>query len=183
MSVKVIVITSVLVLIGFIGLMLISGVISWSNNEIDLKNGVFAQQKKNEAVFDKTWKTISQTVQVSDKYKDSFKDVYKEIMAGRYSADKKSNPVFKWIQEANIQFSDRIYEKLMTVIEANRAEFLLEQSKLIDINNEHTKLIEKFPGSIYNMILNRAKIDIAIVTSTKTEEVFKSRKDDDIKLN
>jgi len=183
MSVKfIVIITSILIISGLLAISLITGFISWSNQEIDLKNGVFAQQKKNEAVFDKVWKTISQTAQVSDKYKDSFKDVYADIMNNRYAGDKKTNPVFKWIQESNPQFSDKIYEKLMTVIEANRAEFTLEQTKLIDVNNEHTKLIEKFPGSFYNIFLNRAKIDIAVVTSTKTEEAFKSRKDDDIEL-
>jgi hypothetical protein len=180
---KSLVITTIAVIIGVIIVLVGAGMISWSNTEITQKNGVYAQQKKNEAVFDKTWKTITQTVQVSDRYKNSFKEAFTAIMSNRYGADKKTNPVFKWIQESNIQFSDQIYQKLMTCIEANRAEFLLEQTKLIDLNREHTILIEQFPGSLYNIILKRDTIVIVVVTSTKTGEVFKSEKDEYINLD
>jgi len=163
-------------------LSMIFGIIGWSNGEVNLRQQVIAQQKVNETVFDNTWKIISQTAQVTDKYKESFRVVYKEMMEGRYSADKNTNPLFKWISESTPQFSDAIYIRLMNIIEANRATFTLEQKKLIDINRQHTTMISVFPGILLASIFNRQEIEITVITSERTEEIFKTEREDSVNV-
>ncbi len=53
---------------------------SYSNNEIRLRNAIAAQQKSNESSFDKTWKVIQQQAGVATTERESFRQVYTEIM-------------------------------------------------------------------------------------------------------
>lgn len=169
-------------IIFIVCLFAVFGIVGWSNNEVQLRQQVVAQQKVNETVFDNTWKTISQTAQVTDKYKESFRVVYKDMMEGRYSADKNQNPLFKWINESNPQFGDAVFTRLVTIIEANRATFTLEQKKLIDLNRQHITMISTFPGSLFASFLGRIAIQITVVTSETTEKVFKNGREDSIKV-
>lgn len=172
---------SILAILAVFVVVILSWAIGWSNGEIELKNGVFAQQKVNEAVFDNTWKTISQEAQVSNTYKDSFKAVYVDIMNARYASDRSAS-LMKWVTESNPNFDTKLFEKLMVTIEAQRQTFTENQKKLIDINNVHTNMIQKFPGVILASILGRQEIKITVVTSAKTEESFKTGQDNDVQL-
>jgi hypothetical protein len=170
----------VLALVGILLVSLVLNVISWSNNEIALRQQVLAQQKVNTTVFDKTWKVIAQQAQVTDKYKDSFKEVYQTIMNERYENSK--NVMWQWIQEQNPQFESRLFEKLMVSIESLRNEFQLEQKKLIDLGRQHTVMVSQFPGSLWASLLGRNVIELQIVTSAKTEESFKTGQENDVKV-
>lgn len=154
--------------------------ISWSNQEVALRQTVLAQQKVNATIFDKTWKVISQQAQVTDNYKESFKDVYKTIMNERYENSK--NVMFNWITENNPNFSSGLFEKLMVSIESLRAEFAMEQKKLIDLGRQHTTMIQQFPGNFIAGFLGREAIDLQIVTSEKTEDAFKTGQENDVKV-
>jgi len=55
--------------------------------------------KANEVVFDNTWKTISQLVQVSDDYKNSFKEIYVGMAQARNSGN--DAKLMKWVKESN----------------------------------------------------------------------------------
>jgi flagellar basal body-associated protein FliL len=151
---------------------------SISNQEIGLRNQAKAQQDANKVVFDKTWKVVQQYAQVTDNYKDAFERIYVKIMDARY--DGKDNVLMNWITESNPNFSTELYSKLMDEISANKAEFLRVQERLIDIKREHDNLRLKFPGSL--ILSGRPEIVIQLVTSTKTEEAFKTGKDDDTQL-
>jgi len=151
-----------------------------SNTEIELREQAVAQEKDNQNIYDKTWKTIKQKAQITDKYAKDFKDIYSNLMNSRYQGDQKSNPTFKWIHEQNPQFSVEMYKDLSDAIEANRAEFARVQSRLIDIKREHDVLRKRFPSKL--IVGGREELVVTIVTSTKTDEVFKSGKDDNIEL-
>ena len=157
--------------------------ISYNNQEVQLRNQITAQIKVNNAVYDQVWKVISQQAQVTDSYKESFRDIYVNIMQGRYSQGSKDGSLMKWIQESNPQFDSRLYEKLMTSIEAQRISFTNNQKMLIDLKLQHDNLLDVFPGNVFLVWLGgKQKIDIPIVTSTRTEQVFETRKDDDVEL-
>jgi len=130
----------VLVSLGMVTLIIILMAIGWSNQEIELRNQSVAQQKANEVIFDKTWKVIKQKAQITDKYAKDFKDIYVSIMNERYEGDQKNNPMFKWIQEQNPNFSVDMYKDLSDSIEANRAEFARVQNRLVDIKRDMTIL-------------------------------------------
>lgn len=160
------------------GALLVMAYFNFSNTEIRLRNKIEASQKVNETVFDTTWKIISQQAQVADKYKESFKDIFVGIMDARYS--KGDGSLMKWITETNPQFDPSLYTKLANSIEVQRTTFQNEQAKLLDLKREHDDLIGTFPGSVF--LMNRSRITVQIVTSTKTDKAFSSGKDDDIEL-
>ena len=150
-----------------------------SNGEIRLRNEVEAQKKNVTAVFDNTWKIIQQQAGVSDQYKDSFKEIYIGIMEERYD-NARGGAVFSWITEQNPNFDTKLYANLQTSIEAQRTNFTREQKKLIDLQREHTTYLQVFPNSIF--VGGRSKIEITIITSAKTEEVYKTSQENDIEL-
>lgn len=181
MKTKTIVISSIIV-VFLLGILLIGGLaiayFNISNEEISLRNQAKAQEKANEVIFDKTWKTIQQIANVSDQYKNSFKEIYSQIMNERYKND--DGMLMKWIQESTPTFSTDLYKQLNDAISANRAEFAEVQKRLIDIKRVHDDLRLKFPSSI--VLSGRPEIEIKIVTSSKTEKAFSTGKDDDINL-
>ena len=170
--------TLLTVVLGFI-LVLIITWISSSNREIDLRNKITAQQKNLEVVFDNTWKIISQQAQVTDKYKDSFREIYQGLMNERYGEGDKQS-LMRWVTESNPNFDASVFTKLMSSIEAQRESFTTEQTKLLSFKNSHDNVIDKFPSSLF--VGGRGKIEVNVVTSGKTEEVFKLGKENDVKM-
>jgi hypothetical protein len=164
------------VMFGLLGVIQYVGL---SNQEVQLASQFKAQQTKNTAVFDNTWKIISEVAEVSDQYKDAFKEIYPALMQGRYG-NQKDGSLMKWVTESNPNFDTSLYSKLVNAIEEQRTLFTAEQEKLIDIKREHDVLVQTFPGSIF--LSGRQLPDMVIVTSTKTAEAFKSGKDDDTQL-
>ena len=161
--------------------------INTSNHEIDLRTTATAQQKNTEAYFDKMWKIISQDNQAAEKYKNAFKEVYVPLIEGRYS-QKDANgkyisgdgSLMKLVMESNPNFTPELYQKLMSAIEGQREGFFVEQQKLIDIEREHTALRLKFPSSW--IVGGRPALKITVITSEKTEQVFKIGQENDITL-
>ena len=74
-------------------------------------------------------------------------------------------------------------EKLYRVVEANTPEeFLYKNAELIDLKRQHDTLLTSFPNNLYFTVLKVDKIKINVVTSTKTEKVFETGKDDEVDL-
>jgi hypothetical protein len=163
-----------------IGVIIAGMYISTSNREIDLRNLIAQQESVREANFDKMWKVISQKAQIPGQYKNDFKEVYTPLIEGRYSGDK-GGMFMKWIQEHNPKFEGAaLYKDLMTSIESLRESFFQEQKKLVSIKKQHDDLLMKFPSSIF--VGSRGRIDVKVVSSTKTKEIVGSGIEDDISL-
>jgi hypothetical protein len=152
--------------------------VSISNTEIRTRNLAEAQQENCEAYFDKMWKILQQQANVADKYKEAFKEIYPQLIAGRYSGGQ--GQLMQWIQEHNPKFDPSLYGKLMNSIEAQREGFFNEQKKLISINNTHKNLLTTFPSSL--IVGDREPLNIKIIKSVKTEEVYESGQENDINL-
>lgn len=169
-----------IVLVGVLSLTLIGVIwgVGVSNSEIKVRNREIAQQKTCEAYFDKLWKILQQKAGVADQYKNSFKEIYIPMIEGRYSQG--DGTLMKWVTEHNPNFDNSLYKDLMASIEGERNGFFLEQEKLIDIDRQHKTMRQTFPNSL--IIGSRLDIDIKIITSLKTEEVYKSGKEDNIEL-
>ena len=174
----------VIVLIGIIG---ISMYINKSNQEIDLRERVDAQQQTSEANFDKMYKTITQLAEIPQQFakesKESFKEIYPALMEGRYQNDR-GGALMSWVSEHNPTYDmaavGKLYENLANAIEANRAEFFVEQKKLIDLQREHSALLKKWPGSWF--LSGRDEIEIVVITSANTEKVYTDGQENDINL-
>ena len=141
-----------------------------------------AAQLNSQVVFDNTWKKIQQQAGVADQYKIGFKEIYVAMMDARYAGDSASGKetLMKWITESNPTFDVSLYKTLMNTIEGSRNEFTMEQKKLIDIDRELKSMKVTFPNSL--ILGGKADLEIVLVTSSKTEEAYKTGKDDDIDL-
>jgi len=150
--------------------------VSISNQEIQLVSRFEAQEKNVAAVFDNTWKTIQQVAQVSNQYKEAFAEIYPKLITGRYN----QGELLKFVTESNPTFDTSLYNRLVSVIESNRATFTMEQKIAIDIAREQNVLVKTFPGSLF--VGGRPLLVYKPITSDRTEDVVKTRKDNDIKL-
>jgi len=173
---------SVLGLIGALIIVILTAIIMYftiSNSEVRLRSQVDAQKKNVEAVFDNTWKIIQQQAQVSSEYKDSFREIYSEIMGERYD-NARGGALMSWITEQNPNFDVSLYKTLQISIEAQRTNFTREQKKLIDLKREHDVYLTVFPNSLF--VGGRPKIEITIITTEKTKEVYRTSEENDVNL-
>lgn len=157
--------------------------ISFSNTEVTLKNRFEAKLDERTSFYDQMHKIISQKVQISNKVDESFKDNINTIMEGRKDSEQ---VMFKWITEsnpnANFDQVSILYQELSRTIEAKRTEFFMVEKGLADINREYKNLTNTFPNSMYFSILGKTPISYKPIQSTLTEQVMKTGKDDNIKL-
>lgn len=152
--------------------------VGYSNEEVALRNQFNAQQKVSTVVYDQVWKIIQQQAGVAGKYADDFKEIYPKLMEGRYG--KGDGSLMKWVVEHNPNFDTSLYAKLMDSVEVQRTTFTETQKKLIDLKREHDNLRTVAPSSWF--VGRRAELILQLVTSTKTENAFKTGKDDDVNL-
>lgn len=150
-----------------------------SNHEITLRQQVKAQQDVYELNYDKMFKVIAQIAQLPKEAEKTFKNIYPELIKGRYDNDR-GGALMSWITENNPQFDFSLYGRLADAIEGNRQEFFNEGKKLRDIQREHTTYVTTWPATMY--IPGRDTIAIQLITSTQTEQVFKTGKEDNIDL-
>jgi len=179
MKTKTIVALSSLILIAVIALIWFSMSVSTTNREIDLRTTTMAQQTKCEAYFDKMWKILKTQADVADQYKKAFEEIYPKLIEGRYS--KGDGSLMKWITEHNPEFKTNMYEKVMQSIEIERTGYFNEQTRLIDMQREHSALLQKIPSKWFlNDTLK--PIHIIIVTSANTKEAYITGEENDVDL-
>lgn len=172
------VVVGVVIVFGLIGFLMYASI---TNHHADIMNQATAQQKANEVIYDEVWKVLQQKAGILDKYAADFKSVYATIFDERYQGENSGqSPAFKWIQEQNPNFSMEMYKDLSTAVEAYRGKFSRTQQKLIDIKREDDNMHTKIPSSWF--IGGKKDLEINIVTSSKTEKVFSTGKEDDIDL-
>lgn len=153
--------------------------ISASNREIGLRNLAAGQQDVCKMVFDETWKIISQKAQVADKYKEAYKEIFPALMEGRYG-NERGGALMSWITEHNPEFDSSLYKEISNSIESQRHKFTEAQTRLRDIKVQHDDLRLKWPNSWF--VGNRPELKITIVTSEKTESIFQTGQENDVKV-
>lgn len=160
------------------------GGVSFHNKEVQLRNLITAKQTDNKNEMDAMWKNIAQTAQVAEKDRDSLMAIFQNYATARSGGSDNKAPLMKWVTEScpQVAVNSQTFEKLMNIIVSQRDGFKFRQKELLDFNREHDNLIDVFPGNLYAMVLHRGKIDVIIVTSTRTDNAFKTGKDDDTQL-
>lgn len=153
--------------------------IHYHNAQIESKNLVLQKQTACEAHFDMMWKSIQQVASVPEAAKESFKAMYEPLITGRYAVDS-SGPVMKWIKEENPTFDWSLYKNVQSTIEAQRISFFKDQEMLLDVNREYKNLIQTVPGSWF--LDPTDTILVVIITSDKTEDAYKTGKENDIDI-
>ena len=172
------VIVGVVLLLGVLLFTYFSMSIGYKNEEVDLRERITSQVSVNKIRFDTQWKLIAQQAQVSEKYKDAFKEIYIGIMTSRYGKDgRQEGGMMNILQESNPNFDNTMYKKLMETIEEQKLSFEREQKILIALGQQHNILLKKYPGSWF--LSDIKPIDIVIITSGKTKNVFETGEDND----
>lgn len=161
----------------------VNAVVSFSNDEITLRNTFDQKMKHRTAFYDGMWKTISQKSQITLKNDSSFQKNVMLIMDGRKDAP---NVFMKWVTEtnpnANYSEVSKMYQDLSRTVESKRDDFLNEETVIQDVVLQHTNLITIFPGSFYNIFFHRTLLEYKPITSDRTDEVMKTGKDNNVTL-
>lgn len=142
---------------------------------VNARNSYDGQLKANEASFDNTWKTIQQAAQVPAEKKNAFK----EIISGYANArGENGGSILSAVREAVPNLDLGIYDKLMNIIVGARATWTTDQKTLAD----KAMIYNNVAQSPLNIIARSiggfpSSIKAKIVSSDKTEEAFKTAKD------
>lgn len=155
--------------------------IGFHNSEVKLRNLITNKQTDNKSQMDKMWKNISQTAQVTDMQKSALIEIFNGYAQARTGGGNNGS-LMKWVQETVPNVDQTTYTKLQNIILAERDGFAMRQKEILDFKREHDNLIDTFPNNIFAALLGRNKINVVIVTSTRTETAFETGRDDDIKL-
>lgn len=162
-------------------LALIIGVMymSYSNQEVRLRNAITARQEANKATFDNMWKQIKQTAEVTDAQKNALLEIFiGHAKARSGSGDDKA--VVKWLQESVPNVDVSVYKNLQNIIVAARNSFTTDQLALLDLQREHNNCLTMVPSSFF--VGGRPPIKVTLVTSERTDAAFSAGKDDDVSV-
>ena len=162
----------------------IFSVIGINNTCVQMEAGIKAQYDQNRHNYDNMWKKFKEATQVTSMYTEDLKKVYDSAMQGRYGKDG-SKAVFQWLQEHNPNFDSGMYKNLQVMSEGGRNAFEGNQKMLVDKKRQYEVEIQSFPTVVVARTLGFPKLDLNkfdIVTSDTTEETFKTKKADEIKL-
>ncbi len=147
------------------------------------ENGIQMQYKQNQNVLSQYSNKIAEMAQVPSIYRDDFIAMMKSQIQARYGKDG-SKAAFQWLKEHNASPSVDIYVKIQTAMEAGRAEFETAQNILLDRKNQYANFHLTIKGMV-SKLLGYPRIDLAaydIVTSDYSDQAFKTKKENGIKI-
>ena len=175
MNLTKILILTVVGLALFLGIFWFVADITYNNKAIELYKACDAQNSNIENVHNEMWSILRDQAKVPASYAKSFDKIYTNMISGRYS--KGDGTLMKWIQEANPNFSDKLYDKLMDNIEIQRTNFANQQKRMIDIKREYETYITKKPAKWFISKENSKPFEYVVISSQDTKDVIKTRVD------
>lgn len=171
------------VLLGLPLIFIISTYASFNNRDVDLRTTFDMHKTNRTAQYDKMWKIISQKGQVAKAYDSSFIRAVHEAMDPRKDG---AGIMMKWVQENNVLVQigtvQELYKDLSRTIEAERNSFFEREQTLASIKQQHSKFLRSFPNNLYNLFMGRKELEYTPITSSRTDEVIRTGKDDDVKV-
>lgn len=163
-------------------IMLVSWVIGTLNREMAIRVTIEQKVKDNSSQFDNMWKKISQVAQVTDAQKEAIKEIMVGYANARSQGRDGAGSFVNAVREVVPNIDTTTFNNLQNIITGSRDAFTMRQTELLDLKREHEKILRTIPSSIICSMFGRKSIDVTIITSTKTDEVFKTGKDDDVNV-
>lgn len=179
----------------------IGSCVSFRSTAVSLESATKAQYQKNQVSYDTFWKSVKETAQVSDEYKEAFKEILVDDTKARYGKDG-AGAAFLMINERPVAFDDKVYTKLIQLIESGRADFKQSQLDLLAKQQAYETHLGSLSGGVFAGMLGFPKeitgdlappfdkdgdgrmtvLDYKVVTSAKTEQAFATAKDDEVDI-
>ncbi len=155
--------------------------VSTYNTAKRLHNMYDAKLVDNTSEFDNMWKKISQTAQIPEAKKDALKEIFNGYASAR-TGNGDGGSMMKWVQESipNPDLSE--FKDVMNIIVGSRDSWTNRQKELVDIARQYNEMLAVFPSNIFLGLFGMEKIDPKVVTSSRTDNAFKTGKDDDVDL-
>jgi uncharacterized membrane-anchored protein YhcB (DUF1043 family) len=179
MSKGLMVVLAVVVIVLIVGITIGSMWIQYNNGEISLRNQITMKLKDNQSEFDNMWKKISQVTQVAVKDRESLSKIFNDYAEAR--TPKSDNAaLMRWVQESIPNINQQTFTNIQNIVISSRDSWTMRQKELLDYKREHDNLRTLFPSSIF--VGGRPEIIVTIITSSKTENAFKTGKDEDVDL-
>jgi hypothetical protein len=150
------------------------------NTQARAKNTYEMKVKDNQSEFDNMWKKITQVVQIPEAKKDAFKEIFVSYAEARTTAGQ--GRLMSWVQESAPNVNLDAYDNVMNIIVASRDGWTMRQKELVDLAREYNNNLVTQPKGFILGIFGFQKIDPQIVTSTRTDEAFKTGKDEEVQL-
>lgn len=164
------------------------------NSLTSQEKGVTATWRNSQVWYDTFWKKVSETAQVTDKYKSDFKEIFIGGIEGRYPPGK----AVTFLMESNPALDASVYVQVQRVIESGRNDFAQTQQTLVDRQRAYDTSLHTFPNVILAGVFGFPSeingqdrpatdvdgdgrytvLDYPTVTSAKTQEVFKTGRED-----
>lgn len=146
MRAALLILTPLIVLAGILFMVLLGTYTDLNSQEI----GVRAMHQSSAVVYDKMWKSIKETAQVSDRYASDFKEVFIGSIEGRYEG---KNPAVSLIMEAAPNLDSSVYTRVQAIIEQGRAEFMNSQQSLVDRQRRYGESLTSPTGLLFTTIV------------------------------
>lgn len=170
-------------LVGLFAFITVVSTISTSNSEVDLRNRFKQHMDQRTAFYDKMWKTISGKGQVALKNDSSFQKIVNMQVTGQKGGDQL---MMQWVTQSNpaatFEQVTLLYADLSRAIESERDGFFMEEKMIQGIVYEHDNILGKFPSGFILGMFGRKSLEYKPITSTRTDEVMKTGKDDNDKV-
>ena len=178
------IVVGVLAGLFLIGISFVGYGVSTYNQGNTFEQSLTAERDNNRNILSNYGKKIAEAAQVPDMQRDDFIKVVKAQMEGRYGADG-SKATLQFLQEQNVALDSTVYKKLQQMIEAGRNEFVTGQTKMISVKQGYLTVLNSVPRGALMKVLGYPHINLAdfdIVSDTRTEDAFKTHKEEAIKI-
>lgn len=173
-----------LIAVAVIGIIFAASLAIWgislNNQEVDIRTRIEAKQKDNKNQLANTKAKIIQTGQVSEMEADTIMNTIVKYAQAR--GGNSGGSLIGMVKEAVPTVNLTTLRNLQNIIESSRNSFAFNQTELLSLAQQHTKLLRTFPGNLLFGLLGRKEIDVTIVTSTEVEEAFRTGKDDNLSV-
>jgi hypothetical protein len=138
--------------------------------------------KDNSSEFDNMWKKIAQAANIADNQKESFKEVFK-AWAGN-STPQDGGKMMLWIKQAvpDTKALGDIQTQVMNIMTGSRDGWTMRQKELVSIASTYNDNLVRMPKGAILKFFGFQHIDPLVITSTRTDNAFKTGKDDDVSL-
>jgi hypothetical protein len=147
--------------------------VSVNNRDARLRNLAKNTERNCEQVFAQGWLKVKGVANVNKAQEEALEKVYRTAMEARNGGGKGS-----WasaLTEAKIDIPTETYTKVMSAIEEFRNKFEMEQTKLLNVQNEHDNLRTTFPATLF--LSNATPIEVKIISSAAAKEAYATGED------